>query len=225
MRFRSQPAGGYVIHAVSGVNTISFAIDAAGADTAGLLGFGVERLDPQADEQYFMYGFKVFRSVIPAPTKGLIVSTWDHPVQSFVWDDFTGKPSHRYTYRFHPLKGTPKNIERSAAPISIEVRTEPLYTRGPHDVFFNRGVASSQAYERRFGNAPPDDLKPAAKCREALNWLSRDLDNALLKFINNARAGDTLLCCFYEFRYEPVATALKKAIDEGWTSGSSSTPR
>ena len=69
MRFRSQPAGGYVIHAVTGVNTISFAIDAAGADTAGLLGFAVERLDPQADEQYFMYGFKVFRSVFPAPTK------------------------------------------------------------------------------------------------------------------------------------------------------------
>ena len=215
MRFRSQPAGGYVIHAVSGVNTISFAIDAAGADTAGLLGFGVERLDPQADEQYFVYGFKVFRSVIPAPTKGLIVSTRDHPVQSFVWDDFTGKSNHRYTYRFHPLKGTPKNIDRSAAPISIEVRTEPLYTQGPHDVFFNRGVASSQAYERRFGNARPDDLKPASKRREALDWLSRDLDNALLKFINNARAGDTLLGCFYEFRYEPVATALKKAIDEG----------
>jgi phosphatidylserine/phosphatidylglycerophosphate/cardiolipin synthase-like enzyme len=215
MRFRSQPAGGYVIHAVSGVNTISFAIDAAGADTAGLLGFGVERLDPQADEQYFVYGFKVFRSVIPAPTKGLIVSTRDHPVQSFVWDDFTAKSNHRYTYRFHPLKGTPKNIDRSAAPISIEVRTEPLYTQGRHDVFFNRGVASSQAYERRFGNARPDDLKPASKRREALDWLSRDLDNALLKFINNAKAGDTLLGCFYEFRYEPVATALKKAIDEG----------
>ena len=162
-----------------------------------------------------MYGFKVFRSVIPAPTKGLIVSTRDHPVQSFVWDDFTAKSNHRYTYRFHPLKGTPKNIDRSAAPISIEVRTEPLYTQGPHDVFFNRGVASSQAYERRFGNARPDDLKPASKRREALDWLSRDLDNALLKFINNAKAGDTLLGCFYEFRYEPVATALKKAIDEG----------
>ena len=215
MRFRSQPAGGYVIHAVSGVNTISFAIDAAGADTAGLLGFGVERLDPQAVEQYFMYGFKVFKSVFPAPTKDLVVSTRDHPVQSFVWDDFTAKSNHRYTYRFHPLKGTAKNIDRSAAPISIEVRTEPLYTQGPHDVFFNRGVASSQAYERRFGNTRPDDLKPASKRREALDWLSRDLDNALLKFINNAKAGDTLLGCFYEFRYEPVATALKKAIDEG----------
>jgi phosphatidylserine/phosphatidylglycerophosphate/cardiolipin synthase-like enzyme len=215
MRFRSQPTSGYVIHAVSGINTISFAIDSTDADTAGLLGFAVERLDLQANEQYFMYGFKVFKSVIPAPTKAMVVSTRDHPIQSFVWDDFTAKADHRYTYRFHPLKGVPKNIDRSAAPISIDVRTEPLYTNGPHDVFFNRGVASSQAYERRFGNKRPDALQPPSKRKEALDWLSRDLDNALLKFIANAKAGDTLRCCFYEFRYEPVATALKKAISDG----------
>ena len=215
MRFRSQPTGGYVIHAVSGINTISFAIDATDADTGGLLGFAVERVDPQADERYFMYGFKVFESVVPAPTPGLVVSTRDHPVQSFVWDDFTAKAGHRYTYRFHPLKGRPKNIDRRAAPISIEVRTEPLFTKGPHDVFFNRGVASSQAYERRFGNARPDALVPASKRQEALDWLSRDLDDALLKFIAGAKAGDALLCCFYEFRYEPVAAALKKAITGG----------
>ena len=34
MRFRSQPTNGYVIHAVSGINTISFAIEAAGAPAA-----------------------------------------------------------------------------------------------------------------------------------------------------------------------------------------------
>jgi phosphatidylserine/phosphatidylglycerophosphate/cardiolipin synthase-like enzyme len=215
MRFRSQPTGGYVIYAVSGINTISFAIDSAAADTVGLLGFAVERIDPQANEQYFMYGFKVFKSVIPAPTKEMIVSTRDHPIQSFVWDDFTAKANHQYTYRFHPLKGKPKNIDRSAPPIDITVRTEPLFTNGPHDVFFNRGVASSQAYARQFGNQRPDDLKPASKRQEALDWLSRDLDNAMFKFIANAKPGDTLLCCFYEFRYEPVAIELNKAITAG----------
>ena len=132
---------------MTGVNTISFAIDAAGADTAGLLGFAVERIDPKAGERYFMNGFKVFASVIPAPTPDTYVTTRDHPVQSFVWDDFTAKPGQDYTYLFQPLKGRPKNIDRSAAPIAIDVHTEPLYTRGRHDVFFNRGVASSQAYD------------------------------------------------------------------------------
>jgi hypothetical protein len=52
MHFRSPPTGGYVIHAVSGINTISFAIDATDAETGGPRGFAVERVDPQADERH-----------------------------------------------------------------------------------------------------------------------------------------------------------------------------
>jgi len=110
MRFKSELTNGYQIFAVSGVNTISFAIDAAAANTAGLLGFAVERVDPTQNEQYYMYGFKVFQSVIPHPTPQTVVSTYDNPVQSFVWDDFTAKPARKYKYVFHPLKGRPKNL-------------------------------------------------------------------------------------------------------------------
>jgi hypothetical protein len=42
MRFKSKKTNGYTIYAVSGVNTISFAIDFEDADTAGLLGFAIE---------------------------------------------------------------------------------------------------------------------------------------------------------------------------------------
>ncbi|OWK24814.1 hypothetical protein AJ87_18095 [Rhizobium yanglingense] len=48
-----------------------------------------------------------------------------------------------------------------------------------------------------------------------MQWLSRDLDEALFRFIDQAQAGDTLLGCFYEFRYLPVAERLKAAIDRG----------
>lgn len=37
----------------------------------------------------------------------------------------------------------------------------------------------------------------------ALQWLSRDLDDALLRFIAEAQAGDLLLCFFNEIRYAP----------------------
>ena len=140
--------------------------------------------------------------------------TNEHPIQSFVWDDFTAKPGRDYEYFFHPVKGSPKNLDRSARAIPIKVRTEPLFSTLKHDVFFNRGVASSQAYSRRFQNKRPDQL-PLAKQKEAREWLSRNLDEALLKFIANAKKNDTLLCCFYEFRYLPVATAIKEAIDRG----------
>ena len=214
MRFRSQRVGGYQVTAVSGTNTVSFAIDADQAVTPGLLGFAVERSDPATDERYFIYGFKVFRSVVPNPTEDLVVTTFDHPVQSFVWDDFTAEPGRQYEYLFHPLKGKPKNLDRSAPPVPISVRTEAL-TDGAHDVFFNRGVLSSQAYRRKFGNQRPDSIEPPSKRREGFAWLSRDLDEALLRFIKRTRRGDGLLCCFYEFRYKPVADELVKAVERG----------
>jgi phosphatidylserine/phosphatidylglycerophosphate/cardiolipin synthase-like enzyme len=141
--------------------------------------------------------------------------TNDHPVQSFVWDDFTAKPGRKYEYFFHPVKGSPKNLDRSAKPIRIAVETEPLYSDNEHDVFFNRGVASSQAYSREFDNKKPDDIEDPKEQARALQWLSRDLDEALFKFIDSAKKGDTLLGCFYEFRYEPAAERFADAIKRG----------
>jgi hypothetical protein len=65
-------------------------------------------------------------------------------------------------------------------------------------------LASSQAFQRRFGNQSPEQLKKSGeleKAKEALDGLSRDLDDAILRFISQAKAGDTLLGCFYEFRF------------------------
>jgi phosphatidylserine/phosphatidylglycerophosphate/cardiolipin synthase-like enzyme len=215
VRFKSQQVGGFQVFAVAGTNTVSFGIDFTQPAIAGLLGFAVEREDLTENEHYYMYGFKVFPSVYPNPDETLQVLTFDQPVQSFVWDDFTAKGDHDYVYHFHPLRGTPKNLDRSAPVISIKVKTEKVFTTGKHDVFFNRGVASSQAYTRKFDNKAPDKQPTKAKQDEALQWLSRDLDEALARFIANAKSGDTLLGAFYEFRYLPAAQWLKQAVDRG----------
>jgi hypothetical protein len=214
MRFRSHSDGGDVV-AVTGVNTVSFALLTTDDVNSGLLGFAVQRSDPVAGERYFMAGYKVFQSVMPNPPQNVAVGTFDQPVQSFVWDDFTAKPDQDYTYEFYPLKGKPKNLDRSTPPLTITVHTEALYTDTEHDVFFNRGVASSQAYARRFGSDPIDELKPPAKRQEAIDWLTRDLDDALLKFINSTKKGDELRGCFYEFAYPPATDALMDAIGRG----------
>jgi phosphatidylserine/phosphatidylglycerophosphate/cardiolipin synthase-like enzyme len=214
MRFKSAKSGGFQVFAVSGVHSVSFGITATDNARTGLLGFAVERDDPAEHQRYYMYGFKVFPSVIPHPDATTTVSTFNHPIQSFVWDDFTAKPGRDYTYYFHPLRGQPKNLDRTAAPVEIAVQTEPLFSALEHDVFFNRGVASSQAYANRFDNLPPDKLQEP-KRTQALEWLSRELDEAILAFIARAKAGDGLLGCFYEFRYPPVADALKQAITRG----------
>lgn len=213
MRFKSKSQQGFQIFAVTGVNTISFGIQASSAACKGLLGFAIEREDPAEEQRYFMPGFKVFESIVPVPGEDTRVSTEQHPIQDFIWSDFTAKDGRNYTYHFYPMRGKPKNLARGPA-VSIQVRTEKLYTTGEHDVFFNRGVASSQAYTAKFGNRRPDQLE-GAKQQEALAWLSRDLDEALLKFIQQAKKGDALRGCFYEFRYPPAAEAFKAAIQRG----------
>ncbi|HET9055388.1 MAG TPA: phospholipase D-like domain-containing protein [Chitinophagaceae bacterium] len=215
MRRKSKKTGGYVVFAVSGTNTISFAIDFREANTKGLLGFAVERINKATGDRKFMDGFKVFKSIIPNPDINTVVNTYSHPVQSFVWDDFSCYDNTEYEYLFYPLKGKPKNLDRSAKPILVEIKTEKLFSNGQHDIFFNRGVASSQAYRRKFFNLPPDKILDSTMRQEALDWLSRQLDEAIIKFIGNAKSGETLLGCFYEFRYLPVVSAFKKAIDNG----------
>jgi phosphatidylserine/phosphatidylglycerophosphate/cardiolipin synthase-like enzyme len=214
MRFRSRRGAAGRVFAVAGVNTVSFAIDAGDAIRPGLLGFSVERVDGESGERFVVPGYKVFRSVVPEPGPGLQVSTSDHPVQSFVWDDFTARPDHRYRYVFRPLRGRPGDLDRSSPPLRIDVRTEPLFSGTEHDVFFNRGVASSQAYTRKFGLDPIDELAEP-KRREALAWLSRDLDDAILRFVDRCEPGDRLLGCFYELRYRPVAERIRAALDRG----------
>jgi phosphatidylserine/phosphatidylglycerophosphate/cardiolipin synthase-like enzyme len=220
MRFKSPKTAVGQVFAVSGTNTISFAIAASEQTKKGLLGFAVERSDPAEGERDFMWGFKVFEKLIPDPAPDLQVRTDQHPVQSFSWDDFTAKPGRTYEYFFHPVKedaqhkGDPRHLDRSSPAVAIKVRTEDLYSAGEHDIFFNRGVASSQAYARRFGNSKPDNL-PEPKRSEALDWLGRELDDAMLRFISGAKQDDTLLCCFYEFRYRPVVDALAAAIGRG----------
>jgi phosphatidylserine/phosphatidylglycerophosphate/cardiolipin synthase-like enzyme len=213
MRFRSHTSAAGMVYAVTGTNTASFAIAGSDVTKAGLLGFAVRRYDLAAGTDRWMPGFKVFRSLVPAPTPGATVSTYDQPIQSFMWDDFTCQPDQRYRYVFWPLKGTPASLVRSAAPLTLTVHSEAL-AGGKHDVFFNRGVASSQAYTQRYGNTRIQDLDPARR-QQALGWLSRDLDDALLRFIDQTQAGDQLLGCFYEFTYEPAVIALKAAMGRG----------
>ncbi|MDR6907808.1 phosphatidylserine/phosphatidylglycerophosphate/cardiolipin synthase-like enzyme [Agromyces sp. 3263] len=214
MRVKSETVKGVQVFAVAGTNTVSFGIRATATARKGLLGFAIERVDRATGARHWVDGYKVFRSLVPDPTPATKVSTYDHPIQSLVWDDFVAEPGHAYEYVFHPLKGTPSALDRSAPPVAVSVDTEPL-SGGDHDIVFNRGVTSSQFYANRFGNLPPDRQPTPEKRAEALAWLSRDLDEAIIGFIASAGPGDAIRGCFYEFRFPSVLAALKDAIDRG----------
>ena len=190
-----------------------------------LLGYAIERaeLDPAGHEveRYWMRGIKRFKDKDKGLPPGTPVSTAEHPIQSFLWADYTAKAGTRYVFRIVPLYGKVKNPKLdNAAAVTLDVTTETVGDQVPgpddaavrHDVFFNRGVIGSQAYAREFGNRTPDAENPRSK---EMKWLSRGLFEALVRFIGLAGDGMGLRAALYEFHYQPVANAFAKAIEAG----------
>ena len=200
MRFKSAKTGPYQVLAVSGTNTISFAISADKAGTKGLLGFAVERSDPGGEA-----------GLLRLRLQGLSLADPQARREDQGQDLAPSGPELRVGRLHRQARPQVRVRLPSAQGRAQEARPHaPSRSRsacGPsrcsrtleHDIFFNRGVASSQAYTREFGNKRPDELK-GAKRPGGQEWLSRELDEAILKFIADAAKGDTLLCCFYEFR-------------------------
>ena len=194
---------------IAGTYVTLMGFDATDDARKGLLGFAVQRTDKTENEQYWLKGLRTFEATFPDPPQGSLVSTQEHPVQDFVWSDFTAKPDHSYVYKVVPVYGQPKNLQYGPA-IEVEVDTESEKA-AIHSVYFNRGVIASQAYAREFHNENPDNLTGAEQAA-AFKWLSRGLEEAMLGFIGQANAkGFGLRAAVYEFSYEPAIEAFGKA--------------
>jgi phosphatidylserine/phosphatidylglycerophosphate/cardiolipin synthase-like enzyme len=210
MRSRNK-AGPLSAHAIAGTHVVLLGIDVPKKDTKGLLGFAIQRWDPTEDERYWLRGMKVFEETAEGIPAGTPVSLLEHPLQSFQWGDYTTKPGRSYEYRVVALYGKPKNLEIRHE-VTVAVTTEPV-DEGTHAIHFNRGVAGSQAYERKFPGHTP---REGDRSDPAYDWLSRGLEEALLSFVASATGPEfALRGSVYEFNYPPVLQALKAAADRG----------
>lgn len=216
------------LRAIAGLHVVTLGWDfvaQTGVKQKGLLGFAIERTEfaqGAVVENYFLRGIKRFKHKDEGLPAGTPVPTSEHPVQSFQWGDYTAKPATAYRYRVIPVYGTAKhlNLDEGAA-TAVEVTTEAEKGRAEggkpaHDIYFNRGVAGSQAYARKFPGQKPDQSKPDSV---QMKWLSRGLFEALRDFIGKAAGQDAadyaLRAMFYEFQYAPVGKAFAAAHKAG----------
>jgi phosphatidylserine/phosphatidylglycerophosphate/cardiolipin synthase-like enzyme len=214
-------AGDFRAKAIAGTRTILIALDCKPARRNKLLGFGFFReVVGQAGGGKWLRSQKVFKSIVPNPkeardpndpTQPLRISTEEHPIQSFLWGDYTAEPNTRYKFRVVPMYGQPGALQPAPA-LEFEVTTEKEFD-GKHGVWFNRGAIASQAYAREFSNEPPQNPNDPNDPR--VRWLSRGLLEACIAFIDGIPAGDALRVAAYEFTYPPVLDALKRAQGRG----------
>ncbi|MCY7422139.1 MAG: phospholipase D-like domain-containing protein [Chitinophagaceae bacterium] len=200
---------GLKINAIAGTYVVTLGFDLAQTKCKGLLGFSILRTDENGEAK-FLEGMKCFAETDPGFPAGAQYPTNKQPIQIFQWADYSAEPGKSYTYAVTALKGTPKKLKPFAA-CSVTVITESP-EGGDQDVYFNRGTAASQEYERRFGDVAPDKVKD----NKAFEWLSRGLYEAMTAFITSCKPGKhSLRIAAYEFNYEPFLQVISDTIKAG----------
>ena len=80
-----------------------------------VLGFAIERTRERDGEVIWMRGMKTFESVLKDPGEGVLVSSREHPFQSFQWCDYSVAPDQAYTYRIVAMTGKPGNLKKGSS--------------------------------------------------------------------------------------------------------------
>src|SRR4249919_2749121 len=194
-------SGALTAQAIAGTRVVILGMNVEPSARSKLMGFSIKRLDHESGEETYLPNF-LLHEVNDKGAKS-DHSSRRNPVQAFQWSDYAAVPGHRYTYTIASMHGAPGAL-RPGDSVALEVKTEDPAT-GKHGVYFNRGAAGWQAYEREFGKLDPDQVPD----RAGYKWLSRGLEEALIAFI--AQAEDErwgLRVAIYEFDYLPILDAL-----------------
>jgi hypothetical protein len=186
--------------------------------TAVFVGFSVDRRDKVAGQQ-------------------VSLNYDDKPIQKFHFGDYTALPGTTYEYTvrlmFHSDRAFEPKFIALGSPVIVSVSTEDPQT-GLHGIYFNRGVAGSKAYASRFGEfrechhvtkfgrsewkatINPRTIRDPVQSMEALAWLSRGLEEAILQFISQASGAEYRLhAAVYEFTHAETVQAFASAVERG----------
>ncbi len=208
----------FSVRVIAGTRVVLFGLNIAEQNTTDLLGFKIEK--------------KTAAKVIELNDTRTFVNSDLSLVQEFLWADYVVLPGKKYRYEISSVHGSKTNPVIKYK-VSVDINTEENED-GEHAVYFNRGVAGSQAYVKEFGDyqrwfrsdAMEEDprkirftqfLKPQdVSENQAFNWLSRGLEEALLAFISQAKDSSfSIRASLYELSHIPVAQAFVDAIDRG----------
>jgi phosphatidylserine/phosphatidylglycerophosphate/cardiolipin synthase-like enzyme len=205
--------------AYAGTNGVLLAFDLDQARTPGFLGFAVEHAPTGRPWQWLL-------SSLTYPGKAHTLLEWGAtpsnlaPFQKFRWADYSVEPGTTCRYRAHLVYAGAPNLGEA---LELDVTTDDGQPAG-HRVQFNRAVAASQAFGRKFSDLPGMEAllaqKPPAPVEDWPEaprvWLENGLLDTILRFIRRA-TGQTwaLDVAIYEYELRSIVNTINAAQASG----------
>lgn len=191
---------GISVKGYSGTTGILLAFNVEENRRGDLLGFAISReilSGRRKGEIAWLQGILDFEGT--SKQRGELVATNVAPIQKFRWSDYTIYRKTRYAYKIYGVyrRGTQLVTAQNRRTFLIKgprLEIEAQGFDGEDTVIFNRAVASSQAFSRRFPDIDKelDEAKAAGTLgdkslpQSVLNWLSRGLVKRMEDFLGQA---------------------------------------
>jgi phosphatidylserine/phosphatidylglycerophosphate/cardiolipin synthase-like enzyme len=206
------------VKAYAGTNGVLLAIDLAEPRRKGLLGFAIEK--QQGNKPWlFLFNSLTFPGKTHTFPQFHATPSDAAPLQKFRWADYAVNPGVTMHYRVHLAYGT-ADAPQLGEFLEVTVATDNGLPKG-QNVIFNRAVAASQAFQRKFA-----DLDALLSANKKLpieewpdaprQWLENGLLARLLGFIERAEDDQWALdIAIYEYQLQVIVDAVNAAFERG----------
>ncbi|MGF6318161.1 phospholipase D-like domain-containing protein [Pseudomonas frederiksbergensis] len=206
------------VKAYAGTNGVLLAIDLAEPRRKGLLGFAIEK--QQGSKPWlFLFNSLTFPGKAHTFPQFHATPSDTAPLQKFRWADYAVNPGVTIHYRVHLAYGT-ADAPQLGEFLEVTLTTDNGLPAG-QSVIFNRAVAASQAFQRKFA-----DLDALLSANKKLpieewpdaprQWLENGLLTRLLGFIERAEDGRWALdIAIYEYQLKVIVDAVNAAFERG----------
>ena len=206
------------VKAYAGTNGVLLAIDVAEPRRKGLLGFAIEK--QQGSKPWlFLFNSLTFPGKTHTFPQFHATPSDLAPLQKFRWADYAVNPGVTIHYRIHLAYGT-ADAPQLGEFLEVTISTDNGLP-ADQNVIFNRAVAASQAFQRKFADVDallsankklPIEAWPDAPRQ----WLENGLLARLLGFIERAEDGQWALdIAIYEYQLKVIVDAVNAAFERG----------
>lgn len=214
----ANPQDDFRVKAYAGTNGVLLAMDLAEPRRRGLLGFAIEK--QQGDKPWlFLFNSLTFPGRAHTFAQFHATPSDKAPLQKFRWADYAVNPGMTIHYRVHLAYGTP-NAPQLGEALELTIRSDDGHPAS-QGVIFNRAVAASQAFQRKFPDldaqiSADKNLPIEAWPDAARQWLENGLLGRLQGFIERAVDAQWALdIAIYEYQLQAIVDTVNAAFERG----------